>query len=443
MVRLDATVLPEPGRPVVVAVSGGADSSALWDLLARDGRWPLIVWHLDHQLRSESAAEAEAVRRRCDAYAAQGMGPVACVIETAAVADAARINREGIEATARRIRYERLIAVAVAHGAGTVATAHHRGDQAETVILNILRGTGQRGLGGIARSRLLAPGIVVVRPLLDADPANLRAYLRARGLDWCEDASNQDRTFRRNAIRHDLLPAWEALAPGIGAALAARADTHAVAAAAAAAQAEARWQAHAQGSALAASAWVGAQPDERMALWQRLGRALDLAMDRRRLRRIDNLATGGPGRALRLGRWRLVRRAAVIAWEAIRVPAAATSLAAPGPWPAAGLTVEPARAPVSFTASNAGCWLDAAAVRWPLTWRPAITGERWRPLGAPGQQTVAKYRSEHHLSRQSAVLADSTGVLWIPGGTIAERARTRPGQPALRVTSGSHEAGSV
>jgi tRNA(Ile)-lysidine synthase len=435
MPALDTAVLPAPGCPVVVAVSGGADSCALWDLLVLDGRWPLIVWHLDHQLRPESAAEAAAVRRRADWYAAQGCGPAAVIIASAPVAALAAAAGEGIEAAARRIRYERLIAVARQHQAPAVATAHHRGDQAETMVLNILRGAGRRGLGGIPAQRPLAPGVVVCRPLLDADPGDLRAHLRARGLDWSEDASNTDRRFRRNAVRHDLLPAWEAACPGVGALLAEQARGHARIAAGDANAALRRWQAHAAGGFLAAAAWIDAPAATRTALWMRLLGVLGCSADRRRLRRLDDLAEGGPGRALRLGPWRLVRRAGGLRWEELTVTSTPSTIHAPGPWPAAGLLLTNALAPDRFAHDHGGCWLDAAILRWPLVWRVAAPGERWQPLGAPGRQTVAKYRSEHALPRRAMLLADADGPLWIPGGTIAERARAAPAKPAVHITA--------
>jgi tRNA(Ile)-lysidine synthetase-like protein len=406
---LDTTVMPPSGMPVVLAVSGGADSCALWDLVMRDGRWPVVLFHLDHGLRPDAPADAAWVAARARAYAHAGLPHRAVVITAARVADEPG-NRE---ANARRARYERLAGVAAAYGCAVVATAHHAGDQAETVLLHILRGAGPAGSAGMAPSRPLAPGIHVVRPLLTATPAALRTYLRGRGLDWREDPSNRDLRLRRNAIRHCILPAWEAALPGISAALAMATIRPAVAA--------------------PSSDRVPVPPIPSPELWRAILLGQGVAVTRRRLARLADLAAGPPGRQVRLGRILVVRRTRAVIWAA-RAPVPATlTITGPGRWfvPGGVLVCAAATAPDRHVAAVAHL-----AATLPFIWRPPEPGERFHPLGAPGRQRISRYRSEHGVHpwrRDDPVLADGRGALWLPGLTVAERARTSPGQAVLRI----------
>jgi tRNA(Ile)-lysidine synthase len=178
--------------PVVVGCSGGADSLALLALAVGDGLTPVAV-HVDHGLRPGSEREAGVV-----ADAAAGLG---ARFDARRVAVAAGAN---IEARARAARYEALEAARVEHGATAVLVAHTADDQAETVLLNLLRGSGSAGLAGMPARRGR-----VVRPLLGARRADVRAECARRGLVPWEDPSNDDLTFRRNWIRHEVLPLLE------------------------------------------------------------------------------------------------------------------------------------------------------------------------------------------------------------------------------------------
>jgi tRNA(Ile)-lysidine synthase len=193
---------------MVVAVSGGPDSVALLRALAAlrpRGAGPLIVAHLNHQLRgAESDADEAFVRALHQGLIAAGVDGVELCCARAEVADqAAGAN---LEATARRLRYDWLTRVAREKGAAWVATGHTADDQAETVLHRLLRGAGMQGLRGIAARRELAPGIELVRPLLSVGRAEVLAYLAGEGQPFCQDSSNLDRDYTRNRIRHELLP---------------------------------------------------------------------------------------------------------------------------------------------------------------------------------------------------------------------------------------------
>lgn len=205
---LDRAGVPAGAR-VAVAASGGADSTALLALcagLAGRGRAVPVALHVDHGLRPESPQDAEAAR---DAAARLG---VPFEMRRLAIEHGA-----GMPARAREARYEALAAMASAQGAAWVLTAHHADDQLETVLLAIARGAGLDGLGGMPARRALAPGVQVARPCLRIARADLRAACAALGLAWREDPGNARDDTPRGRMRHAVLPALEAVAPGVAA----------------------------------------------------------------------------------------------------------------------------------------------------------------------------------------------------------------------------------
>jgi tRNA(Ile)-lysidine synthase len=186
---------------VLVAVSGGADSVALLRAMATlktggDGR--LCAAHLNHRLRPDADADQQFVVDLC------GRLNVACEVGHVDV-KALAASGGGIEAAARAARHRFFEQAAGRLGARFVATAHTADDQAETVLHRIVRGTGIRGLAGMARARPLGHA-VLIRPLLGIRRAELAAYLDAIGQPHRHDESNLDPRFTRNRIRHQLLP---------------------------------------------------------------------------------------------------------------------------------------------------------------------------------------------------------------------------------------------
>ena len=187
---------------VVVAVSGGCDSVALLRALraiATDGPGQFCVAHLNHQLRPEADEDERFVVDLC------GRLGVNCEVGHSAVERLADESGDGLEAAARRARYDFLEQTAGRLGARFVATAHTADDQAETILHRIVRGTGIRGLSGMARARRLGHA-TLIRPLLGTRRAELQTYLNTIEQPYRHDSSNRDVRFTRNRIRHETMP---------------------------------------------------------------------------------------------------------------------------------------------------------------------------------------------------------------------------------------------
>jgi tRNA(Ile)-lysidine synthase len=191
------------GQRLGVAVSGGPDSVLLFEFLreaAAELGITLAVVHFDHRLRgAESDGDEMFVRRLAESAGVPYWGG------SAEVAQVARQQRRNLEATARELRYQFFFSLIERGRLDRVATAHTASDQAETVLMRLLRGAGARGLGGI--HPLLAGQ--VVRPFLDLTRAEIRREIEARGLAYRLDSTNLDVRLRRNKIRRELLPLLE------------------------------------------------------------------------------------------------------------------------------------------------------------------------------------------------------------------------------------------
>ncbi len=177
--------------PVLLAVSGGADSLALMHLASRWAGAPLHVATVDHGLRAASGAEAEGV-----AAAAAALG-----LPHATLVWQGPKPRTAIQERARTVRYALLAEHARALGAAHILAAHHADDQAETVLMRLARGSGPGGLAGMRRDTALASGVTLVRPLLGCRKADLVALCQAIGQPFLDDPSNRDPAFARARLR--------------------------------------------------------------------------------------------------------------------------------------------------------------------------------------------------------------------------------------------------
>jgi tRNA(Ile)-lysidine synthase len=187
------------GETVVIGVSGGVDSlallAALYELRPQLD-CQLHVAHLDHQLRSDSASDAEFVERCANSL------NLPFTIDKIDIPSLIRQRGQSIEATARTARYDFFASVSKEIGATKVALGHQGNDQAETVLMNLIRGAALTGLRGILPIR----DGKFIRPLLNFSRTEIEEFVAEQGLHPCEDSSNRDRNFLRNRIRLDLLP---------------------------------------------------------------------------------------------------------------------------------------------------------------------------------------------------------------------------------------------
>ncbi len=200
------SMVPEDGR-ILAAVSGGADSVCLF-LALRELGYDVSVVHVEHGIRGEESLEdCEYVRELCREYQAE---------LRVIFVDAPKASREGamsLEEAARQERYRALWQAAGEMGIRCIATAHHRMDQAETVLWNLIRGSSVGGLGGIRPVRR-EDGMTLIRPLIGCGRDEIEEYLRQRGVLWRTDRTNNDLQITRNAIRMKVLPSLESLNPG-------------------------------------------------------------------------------------------------------------------------------------------------------------------------------------------------------------------------------------
>lgn len=215
-----------PEKPLVVAVSGGADSICLLHALHQLAPYwclSLHIAHLDHALRPDSADDADFVAALAKEFSLPFYHKR---LQPGTLDDAGG----GLEEAARSARYAflRQVAEQLSSDPATVATAHHQDDQAETLLLHLLQGSGLTGLAGMAWGGHIPdnrqPAIRLVRPLLGVNRSDIQAYLQSYQLPWREDSSNRNVAYVRNKIRHEVLPLLATINPNIHATLARTAD---------------------------------------------------------------------------------------------------------------------------------------------------------------------------------------------------------------------------
>ena len=206
-------MLPKGGH-VLCALSGGADSMALLHVLIKlreDLGFTLTAAHYNHRLRGEeSLRDALFVQEQCE------RAGISLLLGEGQVLEEAKRLGQGIEETARNMRYAFLEDCVKQQKADRIATAHHADDTVETVLLHLLRGTGLRGLTGIPPVRKN-----IVRPLLTVSREAIESFLKQGNIPFVEDSSNEDRSFARNRLRHDVIPVLREMNPNLAHSMAA------------------------------------------------------------------------------------------------------------------------------------------------------------------------------------------------------------------------------
>ena len=433
---------------VLVAVSGGPDSVALLHLLAslreRCGIRQLTVLHFNHQLRGTASAEDQA-------FVASLAAALGLPLETA-TADVRAHHRQhhvSLEMAARACRHRFFQDALVRLAADAIALGHTANDQAEEVLLRLVRGTGPAGMAG------MLPQTVdhLIRPLLEITRQDLLAYLQDHRLRFREDLSNLDPNHQRNAIRHEVLPLLEKyFHPRLSEVLCRHSRL--------AQGEESLW------AEQAADLWrtlCAGETSSRLALDGQLLRAQHPALQRRLLRlaieRLQGNLQGiycrhlealrrllerpSPGRSLELPhglRATLEGPLLILSTEPRQVPPTTAqtympSMPAPGTYefPALGfsLTIEhrpPTSAPPSSSdADLSSIRLDAELLKWPLglrTWEP---GDRFRPLGLGGTKKLQDFFVDLKIPRQERcrvpLLCDQEKICWVVGYRLDDRVK--------------------
>jgi tRNA(Ile)-lysidine synthase len=383
------------GDKVLVALSGGADSTALLGALAelRDAGelTGLIALNVDHGLRPDSARDADACAVICERLGVE--------LRRATVL----VAPGNVQAAARKVRYAALRREASLTGATRVATGHTRDDQAETVLLRLLRGSGARGLAGIPPRR--GP---IVRPLIDRSRAEILAFLEERELPHIEDPSNATPRFLRNRVRAEVLPALRAIAPHVERALARAADLLR--------DDDRALSARGRRLVTRGSLRVADLLREPVAVRRRAIRSLWKRATGRRAgleaQHVESilslLGRQAPARAPLPGGFEGSVRYGEVAIRP--VPSASAKHGAtcvPGP----GAHVLPGGEVLEVD--------GAIGASWPLWWRGRRPGDRFHPAGRKGSKKLKAWLIDEKVPREERdrlwVLADDEGrVIWIP-----------------------------
>jgi len=427
--------------PVLVAASGGVDSMTCLSVLRRLDV-DVHALHANYGLRPGADADEALVRRWCDA---QSPSVPLSVVSLDAKARAAS-DDESLQEAARRLRYDALAERAAEVGASVVATGHHRDDQAETLLLNLVRGSGPEGLAGMRPARPLEadPSVSLVRPLLNARRDAIEAYATSTGLPWRTDPTNQRHDYDRGVVRTEILPRLEAHFEGATDALARSAGLMQEYVDQALRPALKRrmsrvyteWE---EGGALSVEALSEAPPVwRRRLLLEALRRALPTAPYSRAVaEELEALLEAQVGKRVEVGAgtvWRERGELRFVPEAAMPDPLSPTPVewGTPVSIPQGRLRVERCDERPASLASGPPhvAYADADRLGTALTVRPWAEGDRLRPLGLDGTKPVSDLLTEAcvppHRRADVSVLCGDDRIAWVVGHRLAHRARVRP-----------------
>ena len=465
--------LVKPGDALVIGVSGGSDSLALLHLFKQIGPnlgLKLHVLHINHQIRGADAdADAQFVAATARAWS------FPCHVHSVDVPALAASHKLSLEEAARQARYTALGRLAEEIGAQAVAVGHNADDQAETVLMHLLRGSGLAGLRGmlpitmLTDYHLLEPinrPVWLIRPLLDVTRAEIEAYCVENHLTPRFDRSNIDQTYFRNRLRHEVLPLLETLIPNVGARLRRTAEVLRADYDLLQAQVEQAW-----------AQIVRAAGDERITLDRDAWRALPLSLQRATLRRatwqlrrtLRDVSFVHVENAMQVAQWgetgaqatlpaglnlRVTYDALVVAppdhsppapdWPLLR-PGAEIEVPVPGrvSLPGEGwlFSLEPYTGPRDghdWAALLSDPWaapLDASRLTGRLILRPRRPGDRFRPQGVGGTQRISAFMIDKRIPaawRDSVPLLVADGeIAWVAGFRVAESYTVSPETPGV------------
>lgn len=200
------------GDKILLAVSGGADSmvmASLFSMLTKNLNIELVVVNFNHNLRKESVKEAKIVKKYISSLNME------CVLKNLNTKEYAKKNNISVETAGRQLRYLGLEEVAKKYKCNKIATAHNMNDNAETVIMWLLRGTGTDGLTGIPMTRKINKNLSVIRPLLPISRDLIDDYAKKKQIDFCTDKTNFKCDYTRNKIRLNVIPQLKQINPSV------------------------------------------------------------------------------------------------------------------------------------------------------------------------------------------------------------------------------------
>jgi tRNA(Ile)-lysidine synthase len=446
-----------PGEKVVVGVSGGADSTCLLHVLQSLG-YEVVIGHLDHQLRPESSEEAQYVKH---------LGQTLGVETILGKEDVKQLKENGfsLEEAARIARYRFLGKVAQDKGIMKLAAGHTADDQIETILMHFLRGAGISGLRGMLASTKLASwahfelsqDLILVRPLLDVRRSQTVQYCEDTGLKVVHDPSNQDVTFFRNRIRHELIPYLKEFNPGIEDVILRMAKVLAGEAGYLESVLDEKWALLIQDENEGSLKFDSAEFRKlhislrrsfiRRAIKELVPDARDLGFEHveRALEFLDQQVTSGVGQ-LPLGlelvclgdevvmrkvgeRIHLPQYPQLETAKSARIEFPLTLTLRDG-WSLIGEVMqvdEFSRSDVINSLGNTTAAMDVRSIVGSMCLRSYQAGERFQPLGMDGTIKVSDYfinRKIPHLARGGwPILYDRDGIVWIVGISIANRVK--------------------
>ncbi len=450
----------------IVGFSGGVDSCVLLDLCCRyrdevDSGQVIVGAHLDHCLRGrESELDADFCRNHCERR------NVIFAYRRIDVRELSASTGMGLEEAGRAARHDYFAGLSRQYAASWVLLAHHADDQAETVLFNILRGSGLGGLCGMAEHTRIAGkergcGFVVRRPLLQISKQEIMDYAGERNLAWREDRSNQETTFSRNRIRHELLPLLERMRPNVRTRLLVTSGAARSALETIGILAQEHYADNCEKTpggvkvpvtyngkvlpavimetvrlvceldlglpGLRASGYAAVQ---RLLNDRGIARSVDLT-PRVRIRREQDFlfisALDADECAVVGGELVLPEKNAFsLVWSGFRVVCRIHEVEGPQDIPAADRTNPEVE------------WLACGALQPPLVLRARSPGERMQPLGAPGSKKIKDILIDRKVPKHERdrvlVLADAAGPVWLHPVCVAHRVRVKAAvKKALRV----------
>lgn len=417
---------------VVIAVSGGLDSITLLHTIhaIQDSiNVRCIIAHVNHGLRGTESDEDERSVLTC----ARNLG-LPFFSEKVDVEGFAHKTGLGIEGAARELRYSFLTRIARENNAVVVLTAHSMDDNAETILMNLSRGSGTRGLSGIPPVRELTDGIRVVRPLIEISRSQIRDAAMAWGFQWREDSSNSDVHFLRNHVRAVLMPAMrEVFGPTVTERLLRSSER----------LRDADSVLRAVVDELLPSVTtrtidgnVTFTVDTLLGLPRGLVREIIRAVtpcSHNDIRRISHLLDAEAGSSATLGEGLTAfreRNHILITAITPVPPLPAVVIELDGAYVAGSQTLHVERRSVNGMhplADSRVAYIDLTSLHGPLVWRPWQDGDRFQPFGLDGTVLVSDLLTNHrvpHTDRRSIrVVCDDDGIIWVCGIRTAERTR--------------------